>query len=94
MHECGFSPPLTNIEPMLTGAGADCKKTELTHMNTDLSPMSSLMAWVHLRPANIVHKATNVSSKPFSPPWGTSPVKCPSSKTGVTKNKAIASGLP
>ena len=65
-----------------------------SHMNTDLSPISSLMAWVHLRPAKTVHKATNVTSKPLWPSCGTSPVRCPSSKTGVRKNRAIASGLP
>lgn len=39
--QCGFSPSITDFEPMLT---VQVMTAQEPHMNTDLSPMSSLMA--------------------------------------------------
>ena len=46
-------------------------------MKTLLSPMSSLMACVYLRPANTNDVAVNASSSACSAASGIAPLRCP-----------------
>ena len=49
----------------------------MAHVKTLLSPMSSLMACVYLRPAKRRLVPTNAASSALSGPSGTRPLRCP-----------------